>query len=60
MFTVNSTNKVVIAQGKIFQNISCLRLIEEVEKIQSIEFVFQNISCLRLIIMGTSIKLNNN
>ena len=58
MFTVNLLSEFKRVKTFLFQNISCLRLInrtkKEIEKIIS----FQNISCLRLICMGCSKEFN--
>ena len=49
MFKVYANNQRVITTKQVFQNISCLRFINEFLDIYYYNNTFQNISCLRFI-----------
>ena len=48
MFTVNEFKETETNFWMLFQNISCLRLINSRKNLRLNDFAFQNISCLRL------------
>ena len=58
MFTVNLQNKGDVQDALVFQNISCLRLIEFFGIDLDNSLSFQNISCLRLIKEGDSLSMD--